>query len=88
MIRLRCVVPFCRHTRGDRKGQPPITPDTEWICGEHWRLVDRQTKRLFRANRRRLWRIPGRQLRGPEAQERVHRRLWQTMKRQAIERAL
>lgn len=39
--RISCCVPFCRHTRGQRKGEPPITENTEWICGDHYRLVPR-----------------------------------------------
>lgn len=51
--RIGCVVPGCRRTRGDRKGDP-LQPGMEWICGEHWALVDRSLKRL-RARSRRRW---------------------------------
>lgn len=44
--RLKCCVPFCNRTRGDRKGDP-VNRYSEWICGDHWKLVDRRTK-LFR----------------------------------------
>ena len=64
--RLICLVPFCCHARGARKGDPLPRPlqSHEWICGAHWRLVPWQTRRLlFRARRRnrraaadRLWR--------------------------------
>lgn len=38
----RCCVPFCR--RWSKRFE------TEWLCGEHWRLVDRGLKR-FRTKR-------------------------------------
>lgn len=47
MTRLPCCVPFCRATRGDRKGDP-LVPGMEWICSKHWRHVDRRTKRFKR----------------------------------------
>lgn len=53
MTRLRCVVPSCRRTRGQRKGEPPIKGDEEWICGVHWKMVDRSLKALRRQSRRR-----------------------------------
>jgi hypothetical protein len=31
-----CIVPFCRRTSTLFKG--------EWVCGEHWKLVDRSLK--------------------------------------------
>lgn len=71
--RTGCVVPFCRRTS-------TLFP-SEWICGDHWRLVDRslkmfRTKRLKAAQRnRKRW-------------ERLERATWRRMKRQAIERAL
>lgn len=52
MKRVSCCVPFCQRTRGDRKGDP-LFPGMEWICGPHWRLVDKRIKRLRAANRRR-----------------------------------
>lgn len=74
--RLMCVVPHCQRTRGERKGEPAITEDSEWICGEHWRAVPRQLKaiksRAFRQGR------PGAAL----------RRIWNKCKRAAIEAAM
>lgn len=73
-LRMRCAVPFCAHTRGRRKGEQPIKPGEEWVCGEHWRLTSRDWRRrmgLFR--RRQRWDL-------------VHQ-MWQRLKEQAIERA-
>ena len=73
--RLRCIVPGCSHTRGDRKGDP-ITPGMEWICAGHWRLVPRALKAIrTRARRKGKDRV-------------VLARLWRRIRREAIERAL
>lgn len=50
--RLCCCVPFCRWTRGQRKGKPPIRPDEEWICGPHWAAVPARLKHRKRLHRR------------------------------------
>jgi hypothetical protein len=51
-LRIGCCVPFCRHTRGQRKGEEPIREGEEWVCGEHWRRVPRRDRaRLTRARR-------------------------------------
>jgi hypothetical protein len=50
--RLPCCVPFCRSTRGDRKGCP-IVPGMEWLCSRHWALVPRRLKRLRSLAKRR-----------------------------------
>lgn len=76
--RSRCCVPFCRRTS-------TLFP-SEWICGEHWRLVDRDLKRvrtrlMARFKRRR------KTMAAYRAWERVERATWRRMKRQAIERA-
>jgi hypothetical protein len=72
---LACIVPFCRRTRGQRKGEPPIRPGEEWICGPHYRLVDPALKALRRrAARAKRWRLAW--------------MLWGKTKRQAIERAV
>lgn len=46
--RVKCVVPFCRHTRKPEGS-------TEWICATHWRLVPYWRKRVFFQARKRLW---------------------------------
>lgn len=54
----------------------------EWICGDHWLMVDKK--------RRRVWgRFYGRWRRfgPPENAPSIKRRLWDCLKRQAIERA-
>lgn len=55
--RLACQVPFCRRTRGDRKGDP-VRPGMEWICGKHWRLVSYRRRYTYSAIRRRMRRYP------------------------------
>ena len=54
-MRVTCLVPFCRHTRGDRKNDPLPRPlgGYEWICAEHWRPVPRKAKRALAAGKRR-----------------------------------
>ena len=64
--RLACLVPGCRHTTA--------RPFREWICADHWRLVDRRMKQLRRRAERR----------GRLA---IARWFWENIKRQAIERA-
>jgi hypothetical protein len=53
MIRLRCAVPGCRRTRGQRKGEPPISEGEKWLCGPHWKLIDRRLK-AYRTKRLRM----------------------------------
>jgi hypothetical protein len=73
-MRIRCVVPHCACTRGDRKNSP-VAPGMEFICRKHWALVPKAWKR-----RRRLF--ARRQRRDLEA------KMWDRMKRIAIERAV
>lgn len=51
-LRLTCEVLFCKRTRGQRKGEPPITGGEEWVCGDHWRGVRLETRRRFQKLRR------------------------------------
>lgn len=84
-IRLPCLVPFCRRTRGQRKGDRPIHAGEEWICGIHWRHVSRTKKsRWRRAIRRRdAERDPYRAGRW----QAVKKKVWVSIKREAIEAA-
>jgi hypothetical protein len=50
--RISCLVPFCRSTRGDCKGDL-LAEGLEWICARHWALVPRRLK-LRRARLRRM----------------------------------
>ena len=90
-LRVRCCVPFCSHTRGQRKGDlPPIHEKTEWICGEHWMGIP---KRMRQAHSR-AWNwtagLPYRRKGAPEGRlnRRAGRRIWERCKRYAIERAV
>ncbi|PPE77121.1 hypothetical protein C3941_25360 [Kaistia algarum] len=74
-MRVACLVPFCRRTRGDHKGEEPMQSGAEWICGEHWRAVPRRLKAI----RRRAWRL------GKDGAALA--RLWRACKRAAIEAA-
>lgn len=71
--RLACAVPFCRC------GSTKFPPGWEFLCAKHWRLVERDLKRLRtlarrrRGDSRRYWRLEG--------------LIWRRMKRQAITRA-
>lgn len=75
MTRLRCVVPHCRRTTG-RAGF------TEWICGRHWPAIPKAARRAY-GRRVRRWRRFHRPSDGVAA-----RRMWQWLKRRAIERAM
>lgn len=81
-----CCVPFCRRTSTLFKD--------EWLCADHWRLVDPQLKRL-RTRLIRRWRLRYERTL-PDSRARyvaavVWRRgdyaIWRRMKAQAIERA-
>lgn len=82
--RIACVVPFCRHTRGDRKGAP-LTRTTEWLCEDHWKLVPIRLKRR-RAKLRRMEKRTSDPAR-LERIDRVDRRAWEACKKNAIEGA-
>lgn len=71
--RLKCLVPFCRCSRGDRKNDP-VANVTEWICEKHWKGTTRswrQRRGLFKRRRR----------------FDLEARMWERLKAQAIERA-
>jgi hydroxyacyl-ACP dehydratase HTD2-like protein with hotdog domain len=72
--RLKCCVPFCRRTtaRADF---------TEWICGEHWRLLPLRARRVYGRYTRRWRRY------SPLPPVMARDRIWQWLKRRAIERA-
>lgn len=83
MIRLNCLVPGCRRTRGDRKGDP-VTDGMEWICGDHWRAVRPMRRKLYARARRRERNTLGLE-RGKAAI--LCWDLWSALKTEAIERA-
>lgn len=49
--RKTCCVPFCRRTTG----RDPSS--FEWICGDHWRLVDRRLKSAWRRQLKRRYAV-------------------------------
>lgn len=82
--RISCCIPFCKRTRGDRKGDP-ITEGMEWMCGDHWQFVPARLKRR-RAKVRRI------EKRHPDPcilfrSEEVDARIWAVCKAAATERA-
>ncbi|MEQ8395009.1 hypothetical protein [Thalassobaculum sp.] len=79
-IRLLCEVPHCPRTRGRRKGETEIQDGERWICGDHWRLVSRSMKAIYRRARRRA-------ASGKGSWEAAHR-LWMRCRREAIEIAV
>jgi hypothetical protein len=100
MSRLRCEVPFCKRTRGRRKGDAadPDPAHEQWICGDHWRRVSphlrRRKARLERLYRRRFgdasfWTFPGGSPKRIAAVklDRLCRLAWERCRRQAIEHA-
>jgi hypothetical protein len=76
--RLACLVPFCRRTH-----KPEAY--SEWICGEHWRLVSKATRRRLFLARRRAVRLMGERGRAWAA---FADRLWDRCKAEACERAV
>lgn len=91
--RLSCCVPFCRRTRHNRDNT------SEWICGDHWRLVPARLRkrkyRLFRLYRHRygdnsFWAYPGGspQRLGAVKLDRLCGKAWEACKRAAIEAAV
>ena len=81
-IRLRCAVPGCNRTRGQRKGEAPIREGEEWVCGDHWRLVPKWMRGIIARVRKRYRRSP------TSENIRSFNRIWQRCKREAIERGL
>lgn len=89
-MRLRCIVPHCTHTRGQRKGEPPIDEAEEWCCGSHWRLVSWEARRR-KADAARLLRRAVRKGLPEGVIGRLKWRAWQAWERcraEAIERAM
>lgn len=77
-----CEVPFCRRTS--------TRFPNEWLCCDHWRLVDRPLK-LYRTRRLKQLRQRYEASLTLTAWARYRRSadlIWRRMKRQAIERAL
>jgi hypothetical protein len=79
--RLQCCVPFCRHTRAKL---PRDHIFSEWICGDHWRMVDKKYRRVY-GRYVRQWRRSGPSEKQTEYD--AANRLWHWLKRKAIERA-
>jgi hypothetical protein len=67
--RVACLVPGCRHTRRNDAGW------SEWVCADHWRLLTRDEKRVWRRVKR--W-----------GSRMVYARVWRAMRRRVIERAM
>jgi hypothetical protein len=79
MTRVACCVPFCRRTTARQF--------VEWICREHWLLIDPRKRRVYARQRRRFRRFAGDEV-AAEIFDRVTDRLWRNIKREAIERAV
>ena len=70
--RVKCLVPFCRCTRGARWAGDP--GGEEWICHRHWVATSKVwRRRYFLFVRRGRWELVA--------------RMWVRLKRQALERA-
>lgn len=102
-IRLRCCVPFCQHTRGERKGdKTPIREGQEWICAKHWMALPKALRRVrYRLDRqfdkamaaephfREWWKIEDeeRRIKAILLWNR-YKRCWRQCKKLAIERGM
>ena len=82
MTRLRCIVPGCKRSRGQRKGEPPIEGHWQWVCHDHWTASNKQMRRALNRAQRDVWREPCSRNRARAA------RLWRRMTRHVIERAM
>lgn len=88
-LRIRCCVPFCTRTRGDRKNSP-VCEGMEWICAEHWQAVPARYRRAHS----RAWNwtggLPYRRKGAPigRACSAAGWRIWERCKRAAIEGAM
>lgn len=95
--RIPCAVPYCRRTLGRDRGY------REWICGKHWALLPKRTRRRYsrarRIMRKRIerdatystpWKYPAGSPERIAAVKawRTFDRVWQRIKEQAIERAM
>lgn len=78
--RVPCQVIGCGRTIAALK----IKPDGEWICADHWALVDPAIKRLKLRAKRRAKRLG----RWTYTNAVLARGIWARCKKQAIERAL
>lgn len=89
--RCGCRVLWCNRTRGKRKGEREAPkPGDFWICGEHWRLLDRSLKRRIARCEKLARQIIRRRRRQAEIGGPLHRlyeRLLQRASDQANERA-
>lgn len=72
--RIKCEVPFCKRTRGDRKGDP-VVDGMQWVCGDHWRAIPRTLRRTYYRARR-------------LDRGRLAAMCWERCKKTAIERAM
>lgn len=90
--RISCCVPFCNRTRHNRDNT------SEWICGDHWRLVPSRLKKrkfwLFRRYKKRFgqngfWAYPaGNEKRIAAVRlDKLCEMAWKACKSSAIERA-
>lgn len=78
--RVRCLVPFCKRTTPAGR----FGPDAQWICGNHWRMIPKDRRRVW-GRLRKQWRRYG-----PSAGENFDARwwrIWDRLKRSAIEAA-
>lgn len=78
--RLHCCVPFCRRTTAH-------TEFSEWLCGDHWRLVDRRRRQVYGRYMRQWRRYRGAPSGLSRSEHNAAHRIWERLKRQAIERA-
>ena len=79
--RIPCVVPFCGRTTSAEKLS--AKGHDQWLCADHWRLVDPRIKRLKARAERKLRKGIG----TPAVLQGIAYRTWEKAKRQAIEAA-
>ncbi len=73
---IRCLVPFCDKTRGDRKGSAlPPHEDFEWICGNHYKAVDARKRQLLTRLRK-------------KGMDQLAHRLWLKIREEALDKGM
>jgi hypothetical protein len=77
MTRTRCCNPFCRRTTSTER--LAAKGHNEWLCPDHWRLVNPKLRLLYRRVNRKL------KLRRSNVLEGIAYRTWEKCKREAVE---
>ena len=73
--RYKCLVPDCQNSIYSEEDL-----SSGWLCGEHFKLADYKVKKAFKKRKRRF-------LAGKSTKAFAIAKLWEVIKRQALERS-